>query len=343
MTATGIPLALPGAPAIDGLVFRTWRGLDDIPGMAAANQRVRDDAGVEELINVESMTRTYTHLVNCDLDRDLVIVERNGRTIGYVRVEWRDLTSGGRQFFSFCVLDPAERGQGIGQAMLAWSEARLAQIAAEIRNDRPAELFAYSQASDAHARSLLQKNGWTAVAHGYEMVRPTLDAIPSVDMPHGIVVRDVSEAERRMVWEAARVAFRDSRDEHEWTEEDWVRFAGDVPDPSLWIIAFDGEAVAGGVLNMIDRSGDRGARAWLATVWTGARWRRRGLAKALIARSLARLRDHGMSSAFLGVDGANPNQAMDLYASLGFEIASTTIDWRKPLRTPERVLAEEQE
>ena len=38
-----------------------------------------------------------------------------------------------------------------------------------------------------------------------------------------------------------------------------------------------------------------------------------------------------MTSAYLGVDGANPNQAMDLYAGLGFEVATSTIDWRKPL------------
>jgi hypothetical protein len=46
-----------------------------------------------------------------------------------------------------------------------------------------------------------------------------------------------------------------------------------------------------------------------------------------------------MTSAYLDVDGANLNQAMDRYASLGFEVASSTIDWRKPI--PERVAAEE--
>ena len=38
-----------------------------------------------------------------------------------------------------------------------------------------------------------------------------------------------------------------------------------------------------------------------------------------------------MTSAYLGVDGLNPNQAMTLYTSLGFEIASTSYDWTKPL------------
>ena len=108
----------------------------------------------------------------------------------------------------------------------------------------------------------------------------------------------------------------------------------DRPDPSLWVIAFDAAGVAGGILNSIDKDANAHhgrARGALSSVWTGARWRRRGVAKALIARSFVLLRDRGMTSAYLGVDGANPNQAMDLYSSLGFEVATSTIDWRKPL------------
>ena len=77
--AGDLPIADIG---VTGLRFRHWRGIEDIAGMAAANQLTRDDAGSEEVLTVESMTRSYTHLVNCDLDRDLVIAERDGRTIG---------------------------------------------------------------------------------------------------------------------------------------------------------------------------------------------------------------------------------------------------------------------
>ena len=38
-----------------------------------------------------------------------------------------------------------------------------------------------------------------------------------------------------------------------------------------------------------------------------------------------------MTSASLGVDGLNPNQAMTLYTSLGFEVATTGYDWTKSL------------
>ena len=253
---------------------------------------------------------------------------------GYIRVEWKDLTNGSRQFFSFGILEPAERRQGIGQALLGWSEARLAAIAAELPQDRHGQLFAYTRDRDPGATVLFERNGWQPVARGYDMVRPTLDDIQDAPLPDGIVVRPVTEADRRTVWEAAREAFRDHRDEEEWTEADWETFQGDFPDVSPWVIAFDGDAVAGGILNRIDVGGQRPSRlvAWRPPDRVDGR----AVATARPGQGPDRakprhVRDLGMTSAALDVDGANPNQAMNLYLSQGFEITTSSIDWRKPL------------
>ncbi len=105
-------------------------------------------------------------------------------------------------------------------------------------------------------------------------------------------------------------------------------------DPSLWLIAWDGEEIAGGVNNSIrpeqnDALGIR--RGWLDSVFTRWAWRRRGLARALIARSLVALRDRGMTSAALGVDADNPSGALGLYEEAGFEIDDRFTAWRKPM------------
>ena len=113
---------------------------------------------------------------------------------------------------------------------------------------------------------------------------------------------------------------------------------GSGHDPSLWVIAFDGDEIAGGVVNIVDpeenaQTGNH--RGYVEAVFTRPAWRRRGLARALVAESLVRLRDRGMTSALLGVDGANPNQAMTLYEDIGFEIAATELEWRRPLTAGE--------
>lgn len=56
-----------------------------------------------------------------------------------------------------------------------------------------------------------------------------------------------------------------------------------------------------------------------------------GLARALIARSRAVLRAQGLDVAHLGVDLTNPNQALALYESFGFEVLSGATSYRKPL------------
>jgi ribosomal protein S18 acetylase RimI-like enzyme len=60
-------------------------------------------------------------------------------------------------------------------------------------------------------------------------------------------------------------------------------------------------------------------------------WRRRGLARALLASSLVGARADGFTSASLGVDTESPTGATDLYRSLGFRPVRTFTNWRKPL------------
>jgi mycothiol synthase len=72
-------------------------------------------------------------------------------------------------------------------------------------------------------------------------------------------------------------------------------------------------------------------RGWLDSVFTRRAWRRRGLARALIVRSLHLLRARGMEIAALGVDADNPSGALGLYESVGFAVTERLTTWRRPL------------
>ena len=278
-------IEVPDRPDVPGLRFRRYRGPADLPGMAAANQVGLDEAGSLEVISNEDMARSYAHLVNCDPERDILIVERDGTIAGYARVEWRDQFDGSRGFTSMCPLRPEDRRLGIGRAMLGWAEGRMAATAATAPTDRPTKMRTWSWDADEGAGILLRAHGWTPVGRGYEMLRPTLVDIPVVPLPDGFEVRPVvgGAAERR-VWEAAAEAFRDERDEEEWSEEDWAEYQADpLRDPSLWAIAFDGDEVAGGVTARIDphENATRGVlQGYINGVWTrrptvAAAWRGR--------------------------------------------------------------------
>ena len=75
-------------------------------------------------------------------------------------------------------------------------------------------------------------------------------------------------------------------------------------------------------------------RGWLGSVFTRRPWRRRGLAGALIGRSLVLLRDRGMTSAALSVDADNPTRALGLYEAAGFAVHDRFVAMRKPMGGP---------
>jgi len=153
-------------------------------------------------------------------------------------------------------------------------------------------------------------------------------------LPVGLEVRPIvpDEAAIRDVIVADNEAFQDHFGSVDDTDTIVRQILEDpATDVSLWLVAFDGDQIAGGVLNGIRADHDGVDAGWLDSVFTRRAWRKRGLARALIARSLALLREQGVGTASLGVDSANANQALQLYESCGFRVASSSTAFRKDL------------
>ena len=51
--------------------------------------------------------------------------------MAYARVSWSDTTDGERWYESVCFVHPDHRRRGIGRRLLAWTEARRLELAAE--------------------------------------------------------------------------------------------------------------------------------------------------------------------------------------------------------------------
>jgi ribosomal protein S18 acetylase RimI-like enzyme len=182
---------------------------------------------------------------------------------------------------------------------------------------------------------LLEAEAYARVRYGFMMVRNLAEPIPDAPLPAGLDVRPVVEADHRRIWDADVEAFRDHWDAGVRTEEDYAGwFSTPGIDTSMWRVAWDGDEVAGSVMNFVfaeenERLGVR--RAWLEHISVRRQWRRRGLAAALISESLRELRARGLEEAALGVDGENLSGALRLYESLGFRRYRMGIAFRKPL------------
>jgi mycothiol synthase len=167
-------------------------------------------------------------------------------------------------------------------------------------------------------------------------VAASLEGIEPPPMPDGIELRPVTRDQYRTLWMASAEAFRDHWGEAEWAEADWERFNADPDneDPRFWRVGWDGDEVAGVIMTTVPAAENQQhgrSRVYVAAVSVRRPWRRRGLARALLARSLVAAREAGFTSASLGVDTDSPTGATSLYESLGFAPEKTFTVYRKAL------------
>ncbi len=325
---------MPALPQLDGVVFRPFRGASDYAAIARIITAHAKGEGDDRVETPENTASAYDHLERCEPDRDLLVAEVDGRPIAYTRVWWDQEPDGPRVYRQVCFLDPAFGSRGIGSALFGWGQERLREIAAE--HDAPDKLLeAWALDRNEAAVALIRGAGFEPITYAAEMVRPSVTDLPDHPLPDGLEVRPVTDDQLREIWEADIEAFRDHWGYVEPTEVGYTRFlAYPYNDPTLWKVAWDEEGVAGQVRSFInpEENAENGReRGWTENISTARRWRRRGVAKALIVESIRELASRGMTEVALGVHTENPNGAFDLYAGLGYEVVGTSTTYRKPL------------
>jgi GNAT superfamily N-acetyltransferase len=327
----------PDAPAIDGLTFRGFRGERDYPRMLSVIEGSKEADGQQHSETLEDLIRNYQHLTHCNPATDMIFAEVHGEVIGYGRVWWVQVEEGPRLYPHFAFLLPAWRHKGVRRAMLRHNERRLRQIAAGHATDAPRVFESWASETERDWTRLLEAEGYDAVRYGFEMRRPIIGDLPDHPLPEGLEVRPVQPAHIPCIWDAAREAFRDhwGYAEDEWAPTHLEAWRKDPTfQPHLWQVAWDGDEIAGMVLNFIstvENEEYRRQRGYTETICVRRPWRRRGLARALITRSFRVHQDQGMTEVALGVDALNPNGALQLYESLGYQVEKRTTTYRKPL------------
>jgi GNAT superfamily N-acetyltransferase len=335
---TSDSIEVRNAPPLPGLTFRRYRGEEDLPAFVDVYEDCRQVDGFSWIMTLDEIQNQYEHLLNTDIEKDVVVVEHDGRVIGYIQQNWvEELEAIAFRHQQF--LRPKWRGKGIRRAMLHHCEARSREVAATLPDDKKMQMSTWLCEDEKALIEMLEEEGHRPVRYFHEMVRDLREPFEDRPLPEGLEVRPVPKEDHRKVFFAANEALRDHWAGREWTEEDYQEFMGDpVIDPSLWVVAYDGDDVAGTVLNWIHHEeNQRMDRKWGYTEIITVRrpYRGKGLAKALITMSMRMLRDMGMEEANLGVDTQNPSGALGLYTGLGYRNIKTYMIHRKDLEAVE--------
>jgi mycothiol synthase len=160
--------------------------------------------------------------------------------------------------------------------------------------------------------------GMEVVRTFWRMDRPHLESVPKAPMPPGY--RLARSVDRRV---AAQVFNRAFAEHWRFQPLDPEAVVGRPADLNLLAVAADGQPAAVVWCEVERHEPDSRAQpvGMVEVVGTLPEHRRHGLAYALTAEALRRLRRRGARSASLYVDALNPTHAFDVYHRLGFEVA----------------------
>jgi mycothiol synthase len=332
-----IDVVIPGAPPIAGIRFRRPLGPADYRPLLEVYSAAAAADGLDEVLTEADVAAFIESPIDSDPARDVLIAEVEGLVVAYGWISHRLETSGDEIHSHRGYVHPSWRRFGLGSAMLqqAWRRAAERIVSPDPSSTRLLQTFALSTETGANA--LAQRFGYAAVRYAFKMRRDLALPIPQRPLPSGIEIRPARPEDWRPIWEAQREAFADHWGYAPWPEEAYQRFLR-FPhyDPSLWRIAWDGDQVVGTVLNYINGEENRvydRRRGYTEDIAVRRPWRRRGLAGALIARSLETLRERGMDEAALGVDAENRTGALRLYEQLGYTVIQQWTVYRRPVPT----------
>jgi mycothiol synthase len=327
---------------IPGITLRGFKGETDYPKILQVYLASASHDGLEPSSDLGDIANQYAHLHHCQPETDMLLAEVDGQAIAYCRVWWELEGSGNWVGFELGHVLPEWRGRGIGTTLLNFSEWRLQEIATGLKQsgqlspEASCTLDNFVKDSEVEKARLLERHGYQAVRHTYDMVRPDLENIPDLPLPPGVEVRPATMDHLHQIWEASNEAFRDHWG---YIPDPWEVFEQMISnpdfDPSLWRVAWEGDQVAGMVLSFInkdenDRYGRK--RGYTENICVRRPWRKQGLAKALIARSLEAIKERGMQEAALGVDTENISGALNLYHSMGYQEVKRASICRKRLQ-----------
>jgi len=266
-----------------------------------------------------------------NVERDVFVVEtREGRVVG--SEEFYNESSHCQLKADGCV-HPEFRGLGIGSALL---EKIAERAQAEMELAAPAaRVFIQSLVNnkDEAGHNLLRDNGFSPVRYFWRMEIKLQGAPAAVTFPAGIGLRPFIIAEHAAaVWQANNEAFQDHWGSHHRTYEEWSheKFGNPHFDPTLWMVAWDGNDVAGFSQNRF-----RQGIGWIGTIAVRRPWRGKGLGIALMRHTFGEFYKRGTSTIGLGVDSANPTGATRLYQRAGMYVAGEFAFYEKELRAGE--------
>lgn len=321
-------------PVVEGIRFEPLGRSPDFAKLADMINAALHADGILNTASASELDNFYSHLPGFDPERDSLLAWDGDQLVAENYII-RSQELNGPYVYAHHALVRKEWRPALIDLLVEWAEHRILEIDSQSSRSGEQLARAFLGRSEVELRAELERRGYEIERYFYIMIRPHLDDIPETRLAPGLEIRPVQPEDIRTIWEANGEAFKEHWGHRARTEEDFERFRNDpLQDPSLWKVAWDGDRVAGMVLNFIDHDENRQLdrlRGYTEDIAVLPPYRRKGLATHLIAESLRLLNEVGMNEAALGVDVANASGALGLYERLGYQKLRETYAYRQSI------------
>jgi mycothiol synthase len=264
-----------------------------------------------------------------------MVISPAGQLIGYM--EFWDLTEPHTRYSTWGRVHPAHADRGLGSYLVRWAEHHAQQSIPRAPKEARVSMTNWINDLNSRAKHLFEARGWNVIRKNYrmsiEMTAPPAEPI----WPDSITLRTfVPGQDERIAIEADRDSFRDHWGYVEQPfEEELKRFKHFMSkpdfDPTLWLLAMNGDRVAGICLNQ-PQSGDDPDIGWVSNLGVRREYRRCGLGQALLQYSFADFYRRGKRKVGLSVDAGSLTGALGLYERAGMHVVRVNNTFEKELR-----------
>lgn len=267
-------------------------------------------------------------------EQDFFIAEADGNPVGVVGFDIQTGTLEKHRAFVGGFVHPEYRRRGIGAKLMEAVEARAAEKMRDLPGGFARYFESFCRSTQADVAALFESRGMEVARYFFNMQRDLRRDLPDAPVPDGLLIREYRDEDDGATLAALNEAFADHWGHEPLSVEEWKHFLRGVPHfrSELWLLAWAGNEIAGFTLNFVDPAYIQRVRrneGIVGEVGVRRPWRKRGLATALVARSLHALRQAGMDYAMLGVDTENLTGAVGLYERLGFYELRRNVVYRK--------------
>jgi mycothiol synthase len=256
-----------------------------------------------------------------EIERDIRVLERDGRLIGYADVDpTRDKPP--RWWCDVKIHPETDADEVVGQ-LVAWIDER-AREGGRIR--------VWTSEDDGRLTGAYAGLGFEPVRHSYRMEIDLRDDDREPAWPEGVAVRTATEADQRTVYEAAVEVWQDTNDPIDETFDEWAHWhvKQSSYDPGLWFLAETGDELAGFAVCRQDPVDPNAG--YVALLGVRRPWRRQGLGEALLLRAFQAFRERGFTRGTLGVDASSKTGATRLYERAGMRVYRDTVFMEREVR-----------